>query len=208
MTDFELNIPDDIKSTAWIEADPFNTESLKSIDLYIDWEKKTAEVVTYSPGQGQHVREFHSLATGYTLPIDVDASRFKQYYNERIKPLILAASEKFESFWDGSNLKGRFNLKEEDFYTWDVFGVHHAIENVWKHDKFIFFDVGESFQNYKDIIDVLKYADIDLMTADLADMETIRNIRSYLEDDVLYIMSDEEFQRDIIGIKETIQEEE
>jgi hypothetical protein len=55
---------------------------------------------------------------------------------------------------------------------------------------------------------VLKYADIDFMSADLTDMETIRNIRSYLEDDVLYIMSDEEFQRDIIGIKETIQEEE
>lgn len=82
------------------------------------------------------------------------------------------------------------------------------LEGAPEHEKYIFFDVAESFQSYKDIVDMLKYADIDFMTVDLENMGNVRSIREYLSDDVIYIMSDEQFKNDLISMRETIQEEE
>lgn len=211
MSKFELNIPADIKSTAWIETDPFNNEQYKPIVLSINWVEESAEVDTYISNQGIPMSEYHGLITTFSLPEDVDATSFEEYYNQNIKPIILKMSEKFESYWDGSNWKGHFVSGKIDEYGYDTYDeiedmmkIMDICQEAWSHDIYVYSDVGESFQSYEDIIDILKDADIDFMTANLENMVIVQNIREYLEDDFLYIMSDDGFKKGLEEIRDTI----
>lgn len=210
MTNFEIEISDDIEATAWLYPDPFNNEKLCDIYLCVDWEKQEAYVETQY-GNNMDYRTYMHLRSEYRISEMTDASQFKDYYNENIKPLVLEQSEHFDSHWDGHNWKGKYvdtTGEEDDEYVGNDYEITLQLEGAPEHDKYIYFDVAESFQSYKDIVDMLKYADIDFITVDLEDVENVKAIREYLSDDVIYIMSDEQFKNDLISMRETIQEEE
>lgn len=215
MTDFELNIPEEIESTAWIEADPFNNERICRIILHVDWETEEAEIRTEYNTSGMDYRTFMHLASEWSLPDDVDASTFKEYYNYKIKPIVVEMSKKFEVYWNGSNYKGRFTSGDVDEDGYDLYNplddemeIANLLLDVWRHDKYIYFDVAESFQSYVDIIDDLKYDNIDFMNADLENDDVIKQIREALDGgDVVYIMSDEQFANDLKSMRETIIED-
>ena len=211
MSKFELNIQDDIKPTEWVEMDPFNHGQTCQIILHVDWETEEAEIHTEYNTSGMDYRTFMHLASEWRLPDDVDASAFKEYYNDKIRPIILRMAKKFEAYWDGSNHRGRFVSGIKDVDGYDIYDpledeieINNIILDAWRHDKYVFFDVGESFQAYEDIIDDLKYDNIDFMTIDLNDMNNVIRIREYLTDDCVYIMSDDDFQDNLIEMRKII----
>lgn len=215
MSKFELNIPEDIEPTAWIEQDPFNPEQVCRIILHIDWEVEEAEIRTEYNTTGMDYRTFMHLASEWRLPDDVDASTFKEYYEEKIRPIILRMAKKFEVYWDGSNHRGRFVSGVKDVDGYDIYDpledemeINNIILDAWRHDKYVFYDVSESFQAYEDIIDDLKYDNIDFMTVDLDDDATIQKIRNALEEEeIVYVMSDVQFANELKAIREEIIEE-
>lgn len=217
LTDFDIEIQDDIESTAWLEPDPFNTNTLCKIVLCIDWEQQRAYIETQY-GNNTDYRTWMHLRSEYRILDQTDASRFKEYYNENIKPLVLDQAEHFESYWDGHNWKGRFmervGIEERDEqgcivdnYVGNDYEITLQLEGAPEHEKYIYTDVAESFADYKDLVDTLKYADMDFMTIDINNITIVRAIREYLSDEVIYIMSDEQFQTDLMYIKETLLEE-
>jgi len=215
MSKFELNIADDIESTAWIESDPFNNNQTANIILHVDWETEEAEIRTEYNTNGMDYRTFMHLASEWRLPDDVDARTFKNYYNDKIRPIILRMVEKFEVYWDGSNHRGRFVSGVKDVDGYDIYSpfedeleISGLILDAWRHDYHVFFDVGELFQAYEDIIDDLKYDNIDFMTVDLDDDATIQKIRNALEEEeIVYVMSDVQFANELKAIREEIIEE-
>lgn len=221
MTNFEIEISDDIEATAWLELDPFNNQKLCDIYLCVDWEKQEVYVETQY-GNNTDYRTYMHLRSEYRISEQTDASQFKEYYDTNIKPLVLEQAEHFESYWDGHNWKGKFvemvGVENENEYGYDEYGYDEYVGNDYEitlqlegapeHEKYIYFDVAESFLSYKDIVDMLKYADIVFMTVDLEDVVNVKAIREYLSDDVVYLMSDDQFRNDLISMRETMQEEE
>ena len=215
MSRFELNIKDDVKSTEWVEIDPFNHDQLCQIILHVDWETEEAEIRTeYNTGSMDY-RTYMHMASEWNLPYDTDAGEFKNFYNEKIRPIILKMSNFFDVYWDGSNHRGKFTSGQTDpdgYDTYnpldDEFDIHNLLLDAPRYDAYVFFDVAESFQNYEDIIDELRYDNIEFMSVDLDDDNVIEKIRDSLESgEYVYIMDDEQFKNDLKNIKEMILEE-
>jgi hypothetical protein len=205
MTKFELQIPENVKPEEWLEANPFNNDQLNYIELFVSWKNKTAEIVVYAPETGSLTYdEYHHRASSFRLDDNVDASKFKNYYDEMIRPIIIEQANKYTEEWNGSNWIGHFESEYVDDDCNPDYELTEIIENAPTHDKFIYTDVAESFQSYEDIVEILQYADIDFMAADLDDMSIVQKIRDYLSDDVVYVMSDEQFQNEIKSMKEVI----
>jgi hypothetical protein len=212
MSDFELQIKNDIEPTAWIEKYPFNKEQLCRVLLHIDWEKRTAEVRVQRENSTDHRVQMH-LASQYELSAKIDASKFKEYYDSNIKHLILAMSKNFKVYWDDDSWKGMFgcsDVEEDELGIIDNvdsdYGIEHKIKGDPTHDVHVYFDVDKSIEDYKDFIDTLNYAYIDFMTADLNDMAVVKKIRKYVEDGIVYAMSDDEFKGSLIRMRELIVE--
>ncbi len=213
--DFELSNKD---TDAWtptqfLEKDPFNTESIAQIVLCVNWEDKTATVETRPDNGSYPMREHNGLDSSYTIPNTTDFSQFPSYFLENIRPFLEAMGRAFETHWNGSDWIGRFDFKEapEDLGTEEQIcnnDLDDLLRDAPQTETLAYFDVGDSFQAYHDIIGILENEGIDFMTADLDDPETVQKIREALEDGVVYIMDNEELAKDLLRMRESIDEEE
>jgi len=191
--------------TQFVESDPYqNNENQSQIVLCVDWEEQYAIVETRMHTNSTPMREFHHLDQCFNLPKMVDASQFVKYYDEKIKPLLKIRGDKFESYWDGSNIVGRFESDEDDdrFFDEADINIQDACDNAPEHDIFVFFSIGDSFADYNDIIVQLKYAGIDFMTADLEDEKVVTSIMDKLTDTCLFMNIDA--KTELEGIRESI----
>lgn len=210
-TDFALkneNAEEWEKAEFW-EADPMQqNQSICDIILYVNWEEKTANVETRMKTNSTDGAVWNGLASEFTIPEDTDFEEFAEHYKENIQPLLQEIGAKFESFWDGSNWKGRFIFENVDAY-----GEWSKIENVLldspKHDKYYYFDVRDGFQRYSDIIDLLGYSNINFMDSDLDNDAVLDNIIDALEnEDVVYVNhSREDYRTELKLMQETLKEE-
>jgi hypothetical protein len=209
-TDFALkNENEEWEKAEFWEADPMQSEpALCDIILYVNWEEKTATVETRMKTNSTNGAVWNGLASEFTIPEDTDFEEFAEHYKENIQPLLQEIGAKFESFWDGSNWKGRFIFENVDAY-----GEWSKIENVLldspKHDKYYYFDVRDSFQSYSDIIDLLGYSNINFMDSDLDNDAVLDNIIDALEnEDVVYVNhSREDYRTELKLMQETLKEE-
>jgi hypothetical protein len=203
-SDFALTNKPTENETEYLEADPFNNESIAKIVLYIDWEKKEATIETrYNTGSFSG-RVYNGLASEFSLPTSVDAVRFPDFYKEKVLPILQKMNENFDTEWDGSNWKGIFKDNDPELnYFWEI---EEVLQDAPEHDKYVYFDVADSFQHNRDIIGILA-PQIRFLYVDLSDMENIRKIRAELEDSCVFLETDEEVQKDLIRMKESIIEE-
>lgn len=195
---FELvneNIKDWI-DTQFVEADPYqNNEARSEIVLCVDWEAQSCTVETHDKTNSTPMREYYNLDQIFTLPENVDAAAFKKYYDAKIRPLLQMRGEFFESVWNGNNYIGTFTDEEEEdeynsscgFYTEADVNIMDICKECPEHDKYVYFSIGESFNSYEDIIDIVNGADIDFMTCNLADSKTVSKIMEWLTDECVFI---------------------
>jgi hypothetical protein len=81
--------------------------------LEIDWENKeiTAYTRNFRVG-GTPANIWHGRADVYHLPNNTDASRLKGWVESDVIPRIKSLEAAYESYWDGSNWRGRW--KDDD----------------------------------------------------------------------------------------------
>ena len=197
-TKFELVNKDIEKWTdVWfVESDPYqNNQARSEIVLCVDWEEQSCTVETRERTNSTAMREYHKIDQAFTLPVNVDASAFKEYYDKKIKPLLRVRGERFEIIWDGHNSVGTFTDENEEDEYFRARGsnmeadidISDLCRDAPEHDKFIYFSIGESFSDYEDIIDYAAGADIDFMTCDFSDSNVVQKIIDTFEDDCVYI---------------------
>ena len=196
---------DEWTDTQFVESDPYqNNEKICEIVLCVDWEKQTTTVETRENTNSTPMREWNHLDECFHLPEMVDASQFVKYYDEKIKPLLKIRGNKFESYWNGSNFVGKFESDEDDdrFFDEAEIDIKDACDKAPEHDMCVYFSIGESFANYSDIISLLKYADIDFMTANLEDENIVDSIMNELTDTCVFLNIDA--KDELEGIRESI----
>lgn len=189
----------------FVESDPYQENQTQcEIVLCVDWEAENVVVETRMQTFSTPMREWNKLNQCFRLPEMVDASNFLEHYNRKIKPLLQARGETFESYFDGSNWKGRFESDEDNDQSIDEadIDIQDACDKSPEHDKSIFFSIGGSFDNYSDIIDILEYENIDFMTADLEDEKVVDSIMSELTDEYIFLNTDN--QEELKSIRESI----
>ena len=205
-TDFALTNEPTENENEFVEADPYNRETIARIILWVDWESKEATVETKYNTGGTSIRAWNGLASEFSLPVTVDATEFPEYYKEKVQPVLQRLGAVFESFWDGSNWKGRFNFEDDVLEGQYHIGLDEILMDAPKHDRYIYFDVADSFQNYNEIIDFLA-PEIDFLTVDLSNMEIVRAIRSDLEGECIFLESDDEIREDLERMQESLIED-
>jgi hypothetical protein len=210
-TDFELtneNIENWEKAEFW-ESDPMQDNSeLCSIILYVNWEKKTATVETQMDTNTIDGAVWNGLASEYSIAEDTDFKQFPEFYKEKIQPLLQKIGEGFESEWDGSNWKGKFNdecgeLNEK---------VDTLLrEDTPKHDMIYYFSLRDSYETggMSQLVDDLKSEGVDILTADLSDkdvMEKAVNAVTWNEGSD-YKLVDVDVEDELKDIQRELQEE-
>jgi hypothetical protein len=203
---FELTNEPTENEAEFVESDPYRTEALADIVLYVDWESKEATVDTRYRNGSTSKRVWDKLAYEFTLPANVDAVQFPEFYKEHVQPLLQKMGQNFEIDWNGSNFVGQFT--DDDDHELNYMGeIEEVLKGAPEHSRYVYFDVGESFQFYSDIIEMLAPG-IDFLTIDLTNMENVKKIREQLEaDDYLYVESDEDVQNDLQRMQKAILEE-
>lgn len=208
-TEFELtnkNV-DEWTATQFWEADPMqNEQSLSRICLYVDWESKEVEVETVMNTNSTPGRIWHGLASRYDLPEDTDFTRFAEFYNEEIKPILLKASEGFESEWDGSNWKGHFTEEAQEI-LWNL-----DSEKFWEapqHEYIYSFDILGAFEGKQHLFEYLENDGIDFLKVDLGNEETLSGIIESIEsgDVVILNMDRNDYKKELKWIQEELIEE-
>jgi hypothetical protein len=190
----------------FVESDPCqDNQKVCEIVLCVDWGAQNAVVETRMDTNYFLMRELNKLDQCVTLPKKIDASLFVEYYNKTIKPLLEERGKKFESYWDGSNLVGRFQTDEDDdrFFDETEINIQDACDKAPEHDKYIYFSIGDSLDYYSDIIDILECADIDFMTADLEDDSVIELIMDRLNGGECVFLNNDN-KTDFINIRKSI----
>jgi len=198
---------DEWTATQFWEADPMqNGQSLCSICLYVDWELKEVEVETVMNTNSTPERIWHGLASRYNLPEDTDFTRFAEFYNEEIRPILQKASEGFESEWDGSNLKGHFT-KEAQEILWNL--ESEKLSDAPTHEFTYSFDVLGSFEGKQHLAEYLENDGIDFLKADLENEETLSGIIESIEsgDVVVLNMGRNDYKTELEWIQEELIEE-
>ena len=195
---FELKYEDKPKaSTEWIKSHPFEQEQYKQIQLWVDWEIQESDVIKaweYSTPMKVHDK----LVSVYVLPHNVDALEFEEYYNSDIRPLLQKMGEGFKTEWSGSNWIGQFEGEYDDELE-----VQDAVNGVPTHDIQVFSSISDSFADDSDLVESLRFEDIDFSTIDLNDRKNVEKIRENLEADVAeYMMSFEDFQKELKYLQE------
>jgi len=195
---FEL-VNDNIENwtdVEFVESDPYQCNQAQcEIVLCVDWENKSSTVETRERVNSTPMREYHKIDQCFRLPENVDASAFKKYYDEKIKPILQERGEHFEIIWNGQNNVGSFQDEDDEDEYWRRNGVNMESDveiadmctAAPEHDKIAYFSIGESFVDYEDIIEYAKGADIDFMTCDFNDQEIVEKIMETFEDDCVYI---------------------
>jgi hypothetical protein len=208
-TDFALkneNVENWTATQFW-EADPVqNNQSLQRICLYVDWESKEVEVETVMNTNSTPGRIWHGLASRYNLPEDSDFSRFKEFYDEEIKPILIKASEGFESNWNGSNWKGEFTEEAQE----ELWNIEQTLRGTPKHDYYYYFDVLGAFEGKQHLAEYLENDGIDFLKADLENEETLSKIIESIEsgDVVMLNMGSNDYKKELSWIQEELREEE
>jgi len=88
---------------------PGDCERQKRIYLEIDWSRKKITAYTYNfKIGGTPSRIWHGLADIYQLPCNTDASKIKEWVEQEVIPRIKPLEDAFESYWDGSNWRGKW----------------------------------------------------------------------------------------------------
>lgn len=197
------------KDTQFVESDPYmNNEIVCDIVLCVDWEKQSCTVETRQKTNSTPAREYYKIDEVFRLPDTLDTTQFLEYYNEKIKPALQERGEFFEIVWNGHNNIGVFtNFDDEDIANDYGIVIQDICDCAHSHDKFICFNLASSFDDYKDIIICAEQVSIDFMTCDLDDATVVQKIMDYLEDDYVYIGTNdrgEEMKR----MKESIVENE
>jgi hypothetical protein len=170
MSDFELtnsNIEDWETAEFW-ESDPMqNNQSLCRIILYVNWEKKEANVETQMHTNSTAGEVWYGLASEFKLPEDTDFTEFPKFFKEEIQPILKRIGEGFESFWNGSNWKGSFT-KDAQEQMWNLQQLLEGA-NVPTHEMTYYFSLRDLYNiGGRDLIESdLKSEGIDLLTADL-----------------------------------------
>jgi len=146
---------------------------------------------------------FIGLASIFNLPLNTNFSRFPQFYKDYVQPKLQNLGETFESNWNGSNWIGSLDREQEMKLD------EYIKENVPEHDLYYFFDIRDTFQQYSEIIDMLK-PEIDFMTADLDDDATLAKIIDALDngDVILVDHNEEDYRHELKMMQETLREEE
>ena len=208
-TEFELtnkNV-DEWTATQFWEADPMqNGQSLSRICLYVDWESKEVEVETVMNTNSTPGRIWHGLASRYDLPEDTDFTRFAEFYNEQIKPILQKASEGFEAEWDGSNWKGHFTEEAQEI-LWNL--ESENLSEAPTHEYIYSFDVLGAFEGKQHLVEYLENDGIDFLKADLDDEETFSGIIDSIEsgDVVILDMDRNDYKNELEWIQEELIEE-
>lgn len=208
-TEFELtnkNV-DEWTATQFWEADPMqNGQSLSRICLYVDWESKEVEVETVMNTNSTPGRIWHGLASRYDLPEDTDFTRFAEFYNEQIKPILQKASEGFEVEWDGSNWKGHFTEEAQEI-LWNL--ESENLSEAPTHEYIYSFDVLGAFEGKQHLVEYLENDGIDFLKADLDDEETFSGIIDSIEsgDVVILDMDRNDYKNELEWIQEELIEE-
>ena len=208
-TEFELtnkNV-DEWTATQFWEADPMqNGQSLSRICLYVDWESKEVEVETVMNTNSTPGRIWHGLASRYDLPEDTDFTRFAEFYNEQIKPILQKASEGFEVEWDGSNWKGHFTEEAQEI-LWNL--ESENLSEAPTHEYIYSFDVLGAFEGKQHLVEYLENDGIDFLKADLDDEETFSGIIDSIEsgDVVILDMDSNDYKKELKWIQEELIEE-
>lgn len=212
MSDFELMNTgmENWTETEFVIEDPYKRANFCEIELFVDWEKKTAKIDSRYDNGSITMREHNGLASSITLPLDTDATKFKEYYDSDIKPKLEAMMEFFEIRWDGNNYIGEFIFDKENIYKdLHIREVHDSdmleiIGNVPTHDKYMYLSIGDSLMNYRDMVE---FFDFNFLNVDLDDGDTIAVIRGIMEDDIVYVMDDDEFVKELKWIQEYLRDE-
>lgn len=203
---------DDWVDTQFVESDPYRGDEARSeIVLCVDWEEQSCTVETRDWTNSTPMREYCKLDQIFALPENVDASAFKKYYDEKIKPMLQARGGYFEVVWNGNNNVGAFTDEDEEdaynsscgFYMEADVNIMDVCKGAPEHDKYVYFSIGASFTNYEDIIDIVDGGDIDFMTCDLDDSKTVTKIMGWLSDDCVYINVDDDTE-ELKNIREYI----
>jgi len=133
-------------STDLIEENyPGNYPEQMPIYLWIDWETEeiTAGTRNYQIG-GTPMREWHGLVSAYRLPWNVDARELQEWVQNEIIPVVIEIEAGFESYWDGSNWKGRFSENVDS-------DLSYIIETTCPTHEGGLWDVSSWFESYPDI---------------------------------------------------------
>ena len=168
-------------ATQFWETDPSqNAHAICRICIYVDWEAKTAEIETVMNTNNTPGRIWHGLASWYNLPEDTDFSRFGAFFAEEIQPLLQKIGDCFSSKWDGSNWNGHFSEISNNT-KWDLNQLLVG-RNVPRHDYRYAFSLEDEFGSDQNLVNYLDLDDIDLLSADLNNEETLTKIITSIEE--------------------------
>lgn len=193
MSNFDLTNEgiEELETAEFWEADPMQqNQALCSIILYVDWESEKVTVETQMKTNSTSMSVWNGLAYEYGLPSDTDFTEFYKYYKENIQPILQEMGKYFESYWNGSNWKGKFNFVEfkdeedeyfnshlntEKEYEYDQ-KMENAINNIPTHEMVYYFSLRDSYEygGMKQLVDNLKREGIDIYTADFNDEEILK----------------------------------
>lgn len=193
MSSFDLvneNIDDWETAEFWVSDPMQQNQSLCSIILYVRWKSQEVYVDIRMQTNSTSMEVWNGLSYEYRLPVDTNFKEFSKYYKENIKPVLQEMGKHFESYWNGSNWKGKFKFVEFKDEEDEYFNSHLEVEaeyeynqkmedilfNVPTHDMVYYFSLRDSYEygGIGQIIDDLKSEKIDIYTADLNNEEIMK----------------------------------
>lgn len=198
--------------TSLLEQDPMqNGKGVCDIVLEVDFEDRDAIVETHMRSNSGDMRVSNGLKKTFMIPKNVDAEAFPEFFEEKVRPILETLGKKFETEWDGRNYVGRFVFDEDpDVNMETVMGLLEDVDNTLKdsptHSEAIYTEFDGSFGSDNEFLDEMNNADIDFMDLDLDDMDMVKMVRENIED-VVYVMSDEQFQKELKWMQDRLEEE-
>lgn len=207
---FELKTPVPDHPGAWMAADPFKTEKVARIILEVDWVEGTAEIISLPHDIGTPFDVWHGMVSHFDLPVDVDATRFPDFYRERIQPILQDMARYHRVEWDGSNWVGRFRFPSPDYDPMEddpEFEVERLIDLAPHHGLPWFFDLHDLYEGDRGLLySDLKDNGIDLLKVDLDAPGVMERIHDMLEDPEEYVllMDNIDLQEDLENAREVL----
>ena len=185
--------PENWEKAEFWEYDPMKSEpGICDIVLYVNWETKEVTVETQMDSNGVDGDVWHHLASEYSIAEDTDFERFPKFFKENIQPILQKIGESFESYWDGSNWKGRFGDEYEEL-TEKIGTLLRG--HAPRHYLVYYLSLRDSYEygGMAQLRDDLESEGIDILTADLSDSEI-------MEKAVNAVTSNEGFEYKLIDV--------
>lgn len=183
MEDFKFEDFEEWSDDEFLEENPWEYESVFPVELHIDWVDETTEVVVSRLTPNSYA-EYYGNCAVFDIT-DVDFSQFGQYYNEKIRPIVVEISEHFYQEYDGHNMRGYFNDDNNELN--DVYPkfaeTEELINRAPKLDKMYAFNLSFAFNDSFNIfLECMEEEGVDFLDCDLDDPEIYEKVYNRIFD--------------------------